>query len=689
MLIDSKSNLAKLMATENIIVEQKNVPTAYFKLKDRVLVVPTLKEEIGPSLYDLFMGHEVGHALFTPEQGWHDSVVEVGVNRSILNVCEDARIEKLICRKYPGLKQSFIKSYKDLLNRDFFGIKDLDVDLLKLIDRINLHTKCGLAAGASFSDEEMYYVNEVMKAETFEETVEIAKKIQAYMKDKAEEANLKMLEESDEGGEGDELDEDGSDEGQEMDMEGNADYEDFESQNGNKKSRAVVDEDSDSGDEELDSITDNKFRENEKELYDYKSADRIYANIPEIDHNKVILSFKDMYKEIREEDEKDYGSNFIKKGRIDTKKFIEFRNNTNKVVAYLAKEFELRKNADQLKRAKTAKTGELDMNKIYSYQFNEDIFKKITNVPNGKSHGLVLYLDWSASMSNVMDNTIKQLLTLAMFCKKVMIPFEVYAFSDRYGYYGNKEQPRHQLKEGDLVIKGDFRLLNILSSKMSSSEFTYASSALLHGIYSHHDFPDYSLGSTPLNEAIIAAMTMVPEFQKKYKLQVVNTVFLTDGEGHVLSKIKDSSIDYGYRNEYNLVYRDPKTLAQIKDDNHNRVSNSKPFLYLLKQRTGCNVIGFRILSLRDVRNFLWHTYKSGVDTTPIYNKFKKDKSMVITSAGFDEYYLLKSDKLDVDDEAELEVKSQTTRGLVSAFKKYSKGHIQNRVVLNRFVEMIA
>jgi hypothetical protein len=676
------------MATENIIVEQKNVPTAYFKLKDRVLVVPTLKEEIGPSLYDLFMGHEVGHALFTPEQGWHDSVVEVGVNRSILNVCEDARIEKLICRKYPGLKQSFIRSYKDLLNRDFFGIKDLDIDLLKLIDRINLHTKCGLGAGASFSDEEMYYVSEVTKAETFEETVEIAKKIQAFMKERTEEAKLKLGMEKDEAGEGDDLDEDADDEGQQMDMEGDADYQDQESEDGGK-SRVIQNEQTDSGDDELDSVTDNKFRENEKELYDYQSADRIYANIPEIDHNKVIIGYKQMYKEIQDEDNKDYGSNFIQKHKIDTKKFIEFRNSTNKVVAYLAKEFELRKNADQLKRAKTAKTGELDMNKIYSYKFNEDIFKKITNVPNGKSHGLVLYLDWSASMSSVMDNTIKQLLTLTMFCKKVMIPFEVYGFSDRYAYYGDKDQPIHKFKDGDLIIKSDFRLLNILSSKMSSSEFMYAASALLHGIYNHHDFPDYCLGSTPLNEAIISAMTMVPEFQKKYKLQVVNTVFLTDGEGHHLSKIKDSSMDYGIRNEYNLVYRDPKTLAQIKDDNHNRVSNSKPFLYLLKQRTGCNVIGFRILSLRDVRNFLWHTYKSGVDTTPIYDKFKKEKSMVVTSAGFDEYYLLKSDKLDTDDDAELEVKSQTTRGLVSAFKKYSKGHIQNRVVLNRFVEMIA
>ena len=686
MLIDSKSNLAKLMATENIIVEQKNVPTAYFNIKDRVLVVPTLKEEIGPSLYDLFMGHEVGHALFTPADGWHDSITELGVNRSILNVCEDARIEKLICRKYPGLKSSFIKSYKDLLNRDFFGIKDLDTDLLKLIDRINLHTKCGLGAGVSFRDEELPFLKEVMETETFEDVIEIAKKIQDYMQEKLEEAKINIME-KDEGGEGDNLDDEGNEEGQDVDMEGQSDYQDFDQEESDGGKRAVKDEQVDDGLSQLDAETDNKFRENEKELYDYNTKDRIYANIPEINHNDFIISFKQMYKEIRDENETSYDSNFINKQKIDTKAFIEFRNSTNKVVAYLAKEFELRKNADQLKRAKTAKTGELDMNKIFSYQFNEDIFKKITNVPNGKSHGLVLYVDWSASMSSYMDHTIKQLLTLAMFCKKVMIPFEVYAFTTRYGYYNGNDTVPVQYKNGDLRLHG-FHLLNILSSKMSASEFTYAASSLLFGIYSHHDYPDYALGSTPLNEAIITAMTIVPEFQKQYKLQVVNTVFLTDGEGHALSKVIDDKSDYGIINSYDLIYRDPKTLAQMKDDNHNRISNSKPFLYLLKQRTGCNVIGFRIVALRDVRQYLYYTYKN-VDYTPAYNKFKKEKSMVVTAGGFDEFYLLKADKLDTDDEAELEVKSQTTRGLVSAFKKYSKGHIQNRVVLNRFVEMIA
>jgi hypothetical protein len=132
---------------------------------------------------------------------------EMCVNRSILNVCEDARIEKLICHAVSWSKQSFIKSYKDLLNRDFFGIKDLDTDLLKLIDRINLHTKCASRPLVSFRDEELPLLNEVMQTETWEEVVAVAKKIQDFMKEKLEEVKLKLNEDSDEDGIGDELDE--------------------------------------------------------------------------------------------------------------------------------------------------------------------------------------------------------------------------------------------------------------------------------------------------------------------------------------------------------------------------------------------------------------------------------------------------------------------------------------------------
>ena len=69
-----KSNLAKLMATENITVVHKKIPTAYFDVKNRILACPTFKDEMSNELYDLFMGHEVGHALYTPYEGLHSTL---------------------------------------------------------------------------------------------------------------------------------------------------------------------------------------------------------------------------------------------------------------------------------------------------------------------------------------------------------------------------------------------------------------------------------------------------------------------------------------------------------------------------------------------------------------------------------------------------------------------------------------
>jgi hypothetical protein len=116
----NKDILAKLMATENITVLHKKVPTAYFDVKNRTLVCPMLKDDMSSEMYDLFMGHEVGHALKTPMEGWHDSVCELGpIFKGYLNVIEDVRIEKEIKAKYPGLRRSFYQGYKELNEDDF------------------------------------------------------------------------------------------------------------------------------------------------------------------------------------------------------------------------------------------------------------------------------------------------------------------------------------------------------------------------------------------------------------------------------------------------------------------------------------------------------------------------------------------------------------------------------------------
>src|SRR3990167_590911 len=103
----AKSQLARLMAMENLTVEHKNCSTAYFDTKNRVLGLP-MWENMSGELYDCLVGHEIGHALETPNL---DKIIQpicksidpknLGGVKGFINVVEDARIEKLVKQRYP------------------------------------------------------------------------------------------------------------------------------------------------------------------------------------------------------------------------------------------------------------------------------------------------------------------------------------------------------------------------------------------------------------------------------------------------------------------------------------------------------------------------------------------------------------------------------------------------------------
>jgi hypothetical protein len=441
------------------------------------------------------------------------------------------------------------------------------------------------------------------------------------------------------------------------------------------------------------SFTDEAYKQNEKKLFAENAKNLLYGNIPKFDMNKGIVSYKTLYKRYRET------MAVYKRDVDDHTHYLKMRRETNKVVSYLVKEFELRKNADQLKRASTAKTGDLDMKKIFSYQFNDDIFKKISVVPNGKSHGLVMFLDWSGSMSNHIENTVKQLLSLVMFCKKVNIPYDVYAFATPESHDAHDYMITP--KDGDLASK-NFYLMNLLSSKMTAGEFTFAASSLVKMSLNPRFLPYWmTMGGTPLNEATIAAMEIVPHFQKQYKLQIVNAVFLTDGEGHTIRNVYSKTDDgrlttkgdtYGYhREQFGIVLRDPVTKQQETIENiYNCASHTAAYVKLLKAKTGCNVLGFYVITGREFGRKMHEFYPRTANYDVIKSNFRKNKYAVVKTAGFDEYYVLRSEALDTEENSSFEVKENaTTRGLVSAFSKYTGGRVANRVVLNRFIGLIS
>ena len=173
-----KGNLARLLATENLIVEHRKVPTASFDVDRRILTLPNW-DRASSTVYDMLVGHEVGHALFTPCEDWTEAHK---CPKDFINVIEDARIEKLMKRKYPGLRKSFAGGYKELNDKDFFGIGGEDLNTFSLIDRINLHFKIGASAMLPFAEDEKIFVTRTENAETFDEVCEIAVDVYNFSK---------------------------------------------------------------------------------------------------------------------------------------------------------------------------------------------------------------------------------------------------------------------------------------------------------------------------------------------------------------------------------------------------------------------------------------------------------------------------------------------------------------------------
>ena len=178
-----KGTLARLLATENLKIEHRKVDTACFDVENRVLVLPIWKAA-STDVYDMLVGHEVGHALYTPAD-------EYDAPRDFVNVLEDARIERMMKVTYPGLKHSFFKGYTELWENNFFGVKNKDLTKISFIDRINLYFKG--CAQVEFSEYEQSIVDRAAVTKTFQDVIDLAREVYDYAekteaeKDKEEE----------------------------------------------------------------------------------------------------------------------------------------------------------------------------------------------------------------------------------------------------------------------------------------------------------------------------------------------------------------------------------------------------------------------------------------------------------------------------------------------------------------------
>lgn len=738
-----KSRLAQLLAQEDIKVQHLPVKTALFDMKNRVLVCPIWKDMDG-DLYDLCMGHEVGHALNTPEQGWHGALKQMGKGyQTYMNVVEDARIERKIKTLFPGLRAPFARAYMKLDERDMFEIRarNININKLGLIDRINIYYKLGHIYPVQFTDEERGYLARIERADTWEQVREIADELYARAKkrkdmlpqlpqespqsDEEPEANAEGEgeerqqgkpskskkdskkqdkskpkkskkekdpdemtaedydtstdrtrpeddeneyddeDESDAGGDssdaegeeesdgddGDSADAEGEGEETDADVDGD---DDGDATGESDDEQEESDEEVDAGDDHHDvddddqagstagdrihdhepevpdpkSITDEAFRQNEEKLVDENASairtlylpdtknvkdmiapmDLIYTSIEDgIDQS--LKEFLQYWNPVNKEEytRAVFAERSVKEIVQDNKKYIDL----------LVKEFELRKNASEYKRQLTAKTGELDVNNLHKYRFTNDLFKKITSVQKGKSHGMLFFLDMSSSMMDIMGHTVRQLLVLVTFCKRVGIPFDVYGYADGecVGFSPAKFKWQHDTIRSD---NRRFHLKHLISSSCRGNEYrrAFAALAMFANIFYGQQSASIKkylspgnrmiafserrmnmiLSGTPYNKMLLASRQIIEDFRAEQMVDIVNVIHLTDGDGTdpcVAPTIDANEANYQEMVDARIAYTDRKTQVSIIEANHGQ-SSQEILTQMIKRITGCRHIAFYV-----------------------------------------------------------------------------------------------
>ena len=719
-----KSQLAKLLATEDIIVEHKQVPTAQFNVGTRVLILP-LWEKASNDVYDMLVGHEVGHALFTPDEEWW---LDSDVPQSFVNVCEDARIEKLMKRKYMGIAKSFYKGYTELHEQDFFELANEDVDSFTLADRANLYFKLGSLIDLSFSPPEKEIITLIQNAETFTETITAAEALYNFCKQEQKETKDSMEKELEaeqdafmdiEGDGGTDTDSTGDNDSSVRDTDSDASMED---RIDNNDSDTRVD---DSGDslEELHTVE--ALETKLQDLVDSNAVENEYVEVPKVNLDTIIASNKEIHEII----DFDFAAQQVRRNTNDTipelkalypdnvfeevdKEFDKFKRDAQKEVNYLVKEFESKKAASSYARATTARTGILDCSKLHTYKHNEDLFKKVTTLADGKNHGLVFILDWSGSMQYVLEDTLKQLYNLMWFCNKVQIPFEVYAFTNEYrkrviledqglNYYSDINiEPHYTVNEGLLLVDPEFCLMNLFTSKVKKAQLNHQmlniwrlAQCFGNRFQCRYTYPTaVTLSGTPLNESLIALHSIIPQFQKQNNVEKVQCIVLTDGEAHQVPYHKE--VERHWEDKPYMGSRNVSPHSTFLRDR--KVGKTYKFGYAWHQFTdvllrnlkdrfpSTNFIGIRVLGKRDASSFM-RMHNVG---EKVYEEWRKNKSFTITTSGYDAYFGLSATALAQD--AEFDVDCGASKAQVKrAFVKSLKTKKLNKIVLGEFIELVA
>ena len=436
-------------------------------------------------------------------------------------------------------------------------------------------------------------------------------------------------------------------------------------------------------------------------LLDEQCREYLYVTLPKANYDNIITPAKRVQQLLSE-----YYDRSIKEGILSEEKIKEyvneFKSKNERYVSLLAKEFEMRKAAKAFSKTKISDTGDIDVNKLSSYKFDDNIFRKVMIVPKGKSHGLILLLDRSGSMSENMAGSIEQILILSMFCRKVNIPFIVYGFGDCVGS-------------------------NMIDSGLSSRDSYERHNSRYYANYIGQPESE-NLSNTPMNQAIVALAGVMKAFRKQNNLDLSSLVIVHDGDADNCSSYRTMGMRTNWKTdveeefEVTTMFNANSTNVVITDRQHKyqRQLIGKPestpsdiltngILDWFRVTTESKVFGFFLLPSHrgSVKNAIYNRYvfpdgsdlnqlqrtdsvKKYDEQVRLLKEFRSEKFLISHRPGYDAFYLVAGGSDLVTETEEIEVEGKvTTSKLKNAFMKFNKKKAINRVLVSKFIQGIA
>jgi len=220
-----------------------------------------------------------------------------------------------------------------------------------------------------------------------------------------------------------------------------------------------------------------------------------------------------------------------------------------------------------------------------------------------------------------------------------------------------------------------------------------------HSIGRNIRWPLQRLCGTPLNDAIMISTANVKRFQRENNLDIVNTIILTDGESNSSHNVwTDYDTNHGMfnkrintyvdENRIKIKLVDPETKKVFEWTDSHGSQQTENFLNYYKFKTGSNILGFFLTSAAGEagRKVGWSEWEREGKS-----QYNREGFVIVEDRGYDELYIIKSHAtVAMEEGIKIDTsKTNSTASIARAFKKFQKGKLDKRIMLQRFAEKVA